>query len=125
MRLLFDRALGLCADRPPSGVVVDGEIDTFFWLDRLQTPFAEWAAAGGGSALEVHLYGRRAARAAGVDDVTLRARVLSTIEGIWPGLSGRCLDAVVERNAATHTTFPPGTFSRLPAVSTPVPNVAL
>jgi isorenieratene synthase len=125
VRLLFDRALGLRPDRPTSGVFADGELDNFFWLDRLQTPFAEWARETGGSALECHLYGRRAAWATQATDAELLARIEPTLHAHWPNLVGRRVAAHVQRNAPTHTTFPPGTFSRLPGVGTRLGNVAL
>ncbi|MCK6571896.1 FAD-dependent oxidoreductase [Myxococcota bacterium] len=125
VRLVFDRALGLRPDRPASGVFADGEVDNFFWLDRLQRPFRAFADETGGSALECHLYGDRAARARDATDEEILARVSRTVEATWPNLLGRRLGAHVQRNAADHTTFPPGTFSRLPGVATAVPNVAL
>lgn len=125
VRLVFDRALGLRPDRPASGIFADGEIDTFFWLDRLQHPFAEWARTTGGSVMECHLYGRRAAWATTASDAEVLDRLSQTLDTVWPNLAGRRLGAHVQRNAATHTTFPPGTFSRLPGVSTRLPNVVL
>ena len=125
VRLVFDRALGLRPDRPASGIFADGEVDTFFWLDRLQHPFAEWARTTGGSVMECHLYGIRALRATGASDAEVLERVSRAIEAVWPGLVGRRIGAHLQRNPATHTTFPPGTFSRLPSVSTCIANVAL
>lgn len=125
VRLLFDRALGLRPDRPASGVLAEGEVDNYFWLDRLQTPFAAWATATGGTALECHLYGLRARRAAALGDAELLTRITPTLERIWPGLAGRRVGAHVRRNAPCHTTFPPGTFASLPGVETRLPNLAL
>jgi isorenieratene synthase len=125
VRLVFDRALGLRPDRPASGIFADGEVDNFFWLDRLQRPFRQFAEETGGSALECHLYGDRAARARTLTDDEILTRVSRTVEATWPNLLGRRLGAHVQRNPAEHTTFPPGTFSRLPAVTTAVSNVAL
>ncbi len=123
VRLFFARAPARRG--PPSGVFNGGHAESYFWLDQLQESFAAWAQATEGAVVECHLYGRNAeACAARTDDEIARA-VLATVRDAWPELSPTWLHARVRRNPRTHSTFPPGTFGRLPGVTTPVDGVAL
>ncbi len=123
VRLFFARAP---SDRGPvSGVFSGGHADTYFWLDGLQDDFAAWAEATDGAVVECHLYGRNAEACAGRTDDEIARDVLETARAAWPELSPTWLHARVRRNPRTHSTFPPGTFGRLPGVTTPVDGVAL
>ncbi len=113
------------AARAPSGLFADAPVDNFFWLERLQRPFRAWHTATGGSVLEGHLYGSRAANAQGRSDEAVVAEVLAAAETGWPELKGTLVHAHVHRNAPTHVAFTPGAMSRLPPVETPLPHVAL
>lgn len=112
-------------DRPFTGVFGGYGMDAYFWLHRLQDPFAHFHAQTGGSVLEVHLYADRAKRAAGLSQAELVAELERTLCGLWPGLAGSVVHRHVRRNAARHVAFGPGRWSRLPAVETALPNVAL
>lgn len=112
-------------DRAPSGIFGDERADNFFWLDRLQRPFRAWRQATGGSVLECHLYGSRARNALGQSDEQVIASARAAAEDAWPELAGRCVHGHVQRNAATHVAFTPGTMTRLPGVETPLSHVAL
>lgn len=123
VRLFFSRQPG--ADRADSGIFGDPRADNFFWLDRLQRPFRAWRSATGGSVLECHLYGSRAAKALVTDDAEVLASVRAAVEAGWPELKGSLAHAHVHRNPATHVAFTPGTLGRLPRVETALPNVTL
>jgi len=112
-------------ERATSGIFGDERVDNFFWLDRLQRPFAAWREATGGAVLECHLYGARAARAATQRDDDVIAAVGAAAETGWPELRGQRVFAHVQRNPPTHVAFTPGTMARLPPVATPLPRVAL
>ncbi len=79
----------------------------------------------GGSALELHLYGARARRAAAEADDPVLERVRSLVSRVWPELTGREVFAHVLRNAATHSAFSPGNTAQLPTVSTRIPRLML
>lgn len=113
------------AARAPSGLFADAPVDNFFWLERLQRPFRAWHTATGGSVLEGHLYGSRAAKAVGRRDDAVVAEVLAAAETGWPELRGTLVHAHVHRNEPTHVAFTPGAMSRLPTVETPLRHVAL
>lgn len=113
------------ARRATSGLFGDERVDNFFWLDRLQQPFAAWRETTGGAVLECHLYGARAARAAEQGDAAVLASVGAAVEAGWPELAGQRVFAHVQRNPPTHVAFTPGTLARLPRVETPLPRVAL
>lgn len=113
------------AGRAESGVLSGLAADAFFWLDDLHSSFTGWRERTGGSVLELHLYGERADWAAQASDGEVLGAITETVERVWPELSGSVRHGHVERNAATHVAFGPGTMSRLPPVSTPSPRVAL
>lgn len=123
VRLFFTRDIP--ADRAPTGVLAAGPADNFFWLHRLQAPFAKWHEHTGGSVVECHLYAanERAAHGRANDEVADAVR--SFVERAWPELLGSCVRTHVQRNAATHVAFSPGTAARLPTPATAVANVAL
>lgn len=99
-------------DRQPEGVseggIFSGDfiMDNFFWLDRLQESFWEWAQATGGSAIEVHIYGPPEILAQ--PDTLLLARVLRDLNRAFPELRGHNLKIKLQRNEATHTLFSVG-----------------
>ncbi|MCL4871055.1 MAG: FAD-dependent oxidoreductase [Anaerolineae bacterium] len=110
-------------DGRPQGVseagIFSGDfvMDNFFWLDRLQDEFREWAQMTGGSALEVHIYGPPELLAE--PDALLLARVLRDINRAFPELRGRHLKINLQRNEATHTLFSVGEPGRHLGVVTP------
>lgn len=113
------------AGRASNGVFSGLSADAFFWLDDLHASFASWRERTGGSVLELHLYGERADWAARSSEGEVLAAVTETCERSWPELRGSLVHGHVERNAATHVAFGPGTMSRLPAVVTRSPRVAM
>jgi isorenieratene synthase len=113
------------ADRAPSGVFVSGSFDAWFWLHRMQRPYREFHEATGGSCIECHLYGDRAAAALEAPDEQVTEQVAAAVERAWPELRGTRLHGHVRRNPATHVAFGPGIMARLPGVATSVPNLAL
>ncbi|NJN97994.1 MAG: FAD-dependent oxidoreductase [Anaerolineales bacterium] len=64
----------------------DFVMDNFFWLDRLQTAYAEWSRATGGSAIEMHIYGPPELVAQ--PDASLLARVLIDTYRVFPVTAG-------------------------------------
>ncbi len=112
-------------NRHSSGIFSGMEADNFFWLDRFQRRFTDWSTVTGGSALELHLYGARARRAAAEADGAVLDRVRVLVSRVWPELTGREVFAHVQRNAPTHSAFAPGSTARLPTVSTRVPKLML
>lgn len=123
VRLFF--TLAPKASRAPSGIFADPRVDNFFWLDRLQRPFRAWRDATGGSVLEAHLYGARAAQAEASHDDEVLSSVRAAAEQSWPELRGSFVFGHVQRNAPTHVAFTPGVMTRLPPVETPLPRLAL
>ncbi len=123
-----------CTRRPPpdrgaSGVFGNHEVhegpDNFFWLDRFQDVYAAWAEETGGGAVECHLYGRRADSVRQSDDGAVVAFVRAAVERAWPELRGHHVSACVHRAGPGHAALRPGTFTRLPAVRTELPGLAL
>lgn len=110
-------------DGKPQGVseagIFSGDfiVDNFFWLDRLQNAYQEWARETGGSAIEVHIYGPPDLLAQ--PDVLLLARVLQDIHRAFPELRGRNLKINLQRNEATHTLFSVGEPGQHLGVATP------
>ena len=125
VRWVYAKAAGLPANLPPSGVVADGAFDAWFWLDRVQADYGRFAAATGCSVIECHAYGRLASDADNEDDASVARRFAWTVEHAFPALTGRRVRAHVQRNAATHATFPKGTFAKLPPVQSAVDNVSM
>jgi isorenieratene synthase len=107
---------------PDSGIVGgDFVMDNFFWLERLQPDYAEWADATGGSAVEMHIYGPPEVLAR--PDATLLAQVITDAARAFPELRGRLLRAVIQRNEPTHTLFAVGEPGEHLGVETPWPGV--
>lgn len=110
-------------DARPRGVseagIFSGDfiVDNFFWLDRLQKSYQEWARETGGSAIEVHIYGPPELLAQ--PDALLLARVLQDIHRAFPELRGRNLKINLQRNEATHTLFSVGEPGQHLGVATP------
>lgn len=123
VRLFFSRQPD--ASRAESGIFGDPRVDNFFWLDRLQRPFRAWREQTGGSVLECHLYGSRAARALTLGDDEVLASVKEAVAAGWPELAGSFAHGHVQRNPATHVAFIPGMMAKLPRVETEQPRVAL
>lgn len=99
----------------------DFVMDNFFWLDRLQTAYAEWSRATGGSALEMHIYGPPDLLAQ--PDASLLARVLIDTYRVFPELRGSLLHSVLLRNEATHTLFSVGEPGQHLGIETPWPGL--
>lgn len=94
--------------------------DNVFWLHRIQTSsaFSTWAAATGGSACEVHVYGPDEVLAQ--PDAAILARVAIDVRRAYPRLRGaRLLQTHLRRNPATHTLFDIGSTSRHLEVDAP------
>ncbi len=101
MRFWFSRTPSSFAE---AGIFTgDFVIDNFFWLHRFQDSFAEWHAATGGSAVEVHIYGPPTILAE--PDAVLLARALGDLGRAWPSLRGTLVQQSIRRNPATHTLF--------------------
>lgn len=102
IRAWFDR-------RPSSSVSESGMfsgdflVHNFFWLDQLQEDYRTWAAATGGSAVELHIYGSPELLAE--PDALLLARVDQDIRRAFPELTGQRRHIVLQRNPASHTLF--------------------
>jgi isorenieratene synthase len=99
----------------------DFVMDNFFWLDRLQTAYAEWSRDTGGSALEMHIYGPPDLLAQ--PDASLLARVLIDTYRAFPELRGKLLHSVLLRNEATHTLFSVGEPGQHLGIETPWPGL--
>jgi|GEM_PF-187467 len=99
----------------------DFVMDNFFWLDRLQTAYAEWSRATGGSAIEMHIYGPPELLAQ--PDASLLARVLIDTYRVFPELRGNLLHSRLLRNEATHTLFSVGEPGEHLGIETPWPNL--
>jgi carotenoid phi-ring synthase / carotenoid chi-ring synthase len=107
---------------PVSGITGgDFVVDNFFWLHRMQPEYAAWAAASGGSALEMHIYGPP--ETLEQPEAVLLARVITDATRAFPELRGRLHHAVIQRNPATHTLFALGEPGQHLAVETPWPGV--
>lgn len=99
----------------------DFVMDNFFWLDRLQTAYAEWSRATGGSAIEMHIYGPPELVAQ--PDASLLARVLIDTYRVFPELRGTLLHSRLLRNEASHTLFSVGEPGEHLGIETPWPNL--
>ena len=99
----------------------DFVVDNFFWLDRLQSAYAEWSRATGGSAIEMHIYGPPELLAQ--PDASLLARVLIDTYRAFPELRGKLLHWVVLRNEASHTLFSVGKPGEHLGIETPWPGL--
>jgi isorenieratene synthase len=110
--------------RAETGVFAGLPGDAYFWLHRLQDPFAAWHARTGGGVLEVHLYGDRARRAATLEDAVVADEVVALATRAWPEVSGSVVHTHVQRNPPAQVAFPPGSATKLPGTSTKLPNIA-
>ncbi|MBE7471473.1 MAG: FAD-dependent oxidoreductase [Anaerolineales bacterium] len=99
----------------------DFVMDNFFWLDRLQTVYAEWSRTTGGSAIEMHIYGPPELLAQ--PDASLLARVLIDTYRVFPELRGNLLHSRLLRNEASHTLFSVGEPGEHLGIETPWPNL--
>lgn len=99
----------------------DFVMDNFFWLERLQSAYAEWSRATGGSAIEMHIYGPPQLLAQ--PDASLLARVLIDTYRAFPELRGQLLHPIVLRNEATHTLFSVGEPGEHLGIETPWPGL--
>lgn len=99
----------------------DFVIDNFFWLDRIQAESRAWAAATGGSVVEVQIYGPPDLLAQPA--ATLRDRAVADLERAYPNLAGSLVHAEAWVNPASHTLFAVGTPSTHLGVSTPWPGL--
>jgi isorenieratene synthase len=89
-----------------SAVSREATLDSVAVYSRLERPSASWAAATGGSVLELHSYATSAPDAA-----TATARMRAELAELWPETAqARVLD-VHELFAATAPAFAPGTAS--------------
>jgi isorenieratene synthase len=122
VRVWFTRDHG--AERTATGMVWGPEIDNYFWLHRIQEPYAAWHAATGGGVIEAHQYAAKATRAASRPDDEIVAAVARVAEAAWPSLRGSFVAGHVRRNPPTHVSFTPGAYGRLPPVATGVAGVA-
>jgi isorenieratene synthase len=119
-------AVRLWFDQSPSsgaaGGMFTGDVpmDNFFWLHRLYDEFREWHDATGGSAIEVHLYGRGALL--DQPDSALLVMVTAELQRIFPALRGHFVHGALRRNGRTQTLFSVPTADSLP-VETPWPGV--
>jgi isorenieratene synthase len=95
--------------------------DNFFWLDQLQPAYSQWAAATGGSAVELHVYGPPELVAQ--PDAALLARVVTDAGRAFPELRGRLLNSALQRNPPTHTLFGVGPPGEHLGVETPWPSL--
>jgi isorenieratene synthase len=87
-----------------SAVSREATLDSIAVYSRLERPSTEWAAATGGSVLELHSYATSAPDAA-----TATGRMRAELAALWPETAqARVLD-VHELFAAAAPAFPPGT----------------
>jgi carotenoid phi-ring synthase / carotenoid chi-ring synthase len=115
-------------DRPPhrrvseSGMFSgDFIVHNFFWLHELQTAYQEWAAATGGSAVEMHIYGPPDLLAQ--PDALLLARAVADANRAFPELRDGRLHSHLQRNPPTHTLFGLGTAGQNIPVKTALPGL--
>ena len=114
-------------DQPPragaEAGIFSGEfvIDNYFWLHRLHNPYVEWHKVTGGSAVEVHLYGRPALLEE--PDAALLTRAIADVNSAFPELRGHLLHQAIRRNDATHTLFSVGPAGRHLGITSPWPGL--
>jgi isorenieratene synthase len=99
----------------------DFVMDNFFWLHRLHPAYQAWSQAGGGSAIEMHIYGPPELLAQ--PDATLLAQVLIDTYRAFPELRGQLLHSALLHNEATHTLFSVGDPAEHLAIETPWPGL--
>jgi isorenieratene synthase len=119
VRLWFDVKL---KDIPEAGIFTgDFTVHNFFWLDRLSNPYRRWSREGGGSALEVHIYGPPETIAQ--PDATLLARAIADVQQTWPELRGHLIGQYLQRNAEVHTLPSVGAREKHLGIVTPWKNL--
>lgn len=107
----------------PEGGIFTGDfvVDNFFWLHRIYRDFAEWAAATGGSAVEMHIYGP--AEFLALPDAVILARAITDLYRAYPELRSHTLHQSLQRNSATHSKMIVDKPERWLGVCTPWPNL--
>ncbi len=123
VRLLFRAAPK--ADRADTGVIANQEAQAFFWVSRVVTPYLLWAWRTGGSAVELHLYGRAAREAATQTSAQTISQLTTFAEENWPELRGTFIAGDVQQNRADHVAFERGTFGRVPPPDPGIPGLYL
>lgn len=109
-------------DGPEGGIFTgDFTVDNFFWLDQIQAEYAEWARRTGGSVVEMHLY--RPDEFFNQPDAAIVARAVDDLYRAYPELCGALVQAVLQRNAATHTRLMIDKAERWLGTATPWPNL--
>ncbi len=107
---------------PEAGIFTgDFAVDNFFWLHQLQTDFSEWAQATGGSAVELHIYGRD--DFLNQPDAVIIARALTDVYRAYPELRGHTVAHTAQCNAPTHSRLVVDAPERWLGVQTPWPNL--
>lgn len=106
---------------PFSGVTRESTLDSIAVYSRFEREAATWAAANGGSVIELHAY----AAPAGVDAVELAARMRSELAGVWPETKGLEVVHCDARVAADAPAFGIGSDATRPGVTTDAPGVRL
>jgi isorenieratene synthase len=99
----------------------DFVIDNYFWLDRIYPEFRVWAAIGGGSALEVQIYGPPEVLAA--PEATLLTQATADAERAFHELRGSLVHGVAWRNPPVHTLFAVGLPAEHLGTITPWPGI--
>ena len=120
LRLWLDRPVR--PDRAPfAGTTGVGELDNISIYERFQDESAAWAAAHGGSVVELHAY----AVAPGADEAAVRADLIAGLHAFYP----ETRDAhIVHEHALWRQDcagFPPGSHAARPGVRTEAPEVVL
>jgi isorenieratene synthase len=109
-------------DGPEGGIFTgDFTVDNFFWLNQIQAEYAEWARRTGGSVVEMHLY--RPDEFFNQPDAAIVARAVDDLYRAYPELRGALIQAVLQRNAATHTRLMIDKAERWLGTATPWPNL--
>lgn len=109
-------------DRKPATPAITGifsgdfTVDNFFWMDAFQPEYAQWSAATGGGALEMHIYGPPEILAQ--PDAVLLARAVQEANRAFPN-AGKVLHAQLIRNDASHTLFNVGEPGAHLGIATP------
>jgi carotenoid phi-ring synthase / carotenoid chi-ring synthase len=117
-RLWLDRPVA--AERPPFlGTGGLPPVDNISVLERYERQAAEWAAATGGSVVEVHSY------AATDPTELLTKRMLARLHELYPETAPARIVGELVLTRADCPRFAPGDFARRPGVATPVDGLAL
>ncbi len=95
--------------------------DNYFWLDQLQDEYRAWREATGGGVLEVHIYGTP--HLLEQPDSMLIKQVVQDVTRAFPDLRGSWVQAIVQRNPATHTLFSVGGRGAHLGIRTPWPHL--